>query len=299
MSDDDTAAQRIVFVTGLSGAGKTSTLKILEDLGYEAIDNLPVSLLETLKQPESDHAGDLPHSTDVAVGIDVRTREFDAERVLAAIDRFRRQDGIRTTLLFLECGTDELGDRFKATRRRHPLAHDRPVSDSIKQERIIVAPLKRRADLVIESTGKALPDFRREIEQHFSSARSPGLSIFVTSFSFALGVPRDADLMFDVRFLNNPHYDDALRGLTGRDEPVSTFVEKDPDFADFFGNLTQLLKPLLPRYAAEGKSYLTVAVGCTGGRHRSVCVAEKLGQWLVSEGYDPAVTHRDLEKSGK
>ena len=288
--------QRIVFVTGMSGAGKTSTLKALEDLGYEAIDNLPVSLLETLKLPSEAEAGDLPHSRDVAVGIDVRTREFDSRRVLAAIDRFRGLPNIDTTLLFLECGTDELGNRFKATRRRHPLALDRPVSDGIKQERTVVAPLKERADLIIDSTGKALPDFRRELENHFTGVGSPGLAIFVTSFSFARGVPRDADLMFDVRFLDNPHYVEELRDLTGLDPAVQAFVTEDRDFVPFFDNLTHLLKPLLPRYAAEGKSYLTIAIGCTGGKHRSVMTAEKLAAWLEKKGYGPQVTHRDLEK---
>lgn len=291
--------QRIVFVTGMSGAGKTSTLKILEDLGYEAIDNLPMSLLEGFKLPDADQAGDLPHSVDVAVGIDVRTREFDADRVLAAINRFRARVDIDTTLLFLECGTDDLGDRYKATRRRHPLALDRPVSDGIKHERTVVAPLKQAADLTIDSTGKALPDFRHEIERHFSSARSPGLAIFVTSFSFATGVPRDADLMFDVRFLNNPHYVEALKPMSGLDQSVRDFVKADPDYAAFFNNLKTLLAPLLPRYAEEGKSYLTIGIGCTGGRHRSVSVAEELGAWLAESGFDPQIAHRDLEKPKK
>jgi len=288
--------QQMVFVTGMSGAGKTSTLKILEDLGYEAIDNLPVSLLESLKNPEYGENGDLPRSVDVAVGIDVRTREFDAERVLNAIARFRNRDDIETTLLFLECGTDELGNRYKATRRRHPLALDRPVSDGIKQERLVVAPLKQAANLVIDSTGKSLPDFRREIESHFSSARSPGLAVFVTSFSFAKGVPRDADLMFDVRFLNNPHYDEKLRPMSGLDQPVRDYVKADPDYASFMANLQTLLTPLLPRYAAEGKSYLTIGIGCTGGRHRSVSIAEELASWLDQAGFAPQIAHRDLEK---
>lgn len=290
------ANQRIVFVTGMSGAGKTSTLKFLEDLGYEAIDNLPISLLENLKLPDAEHPGDLSQSVDVAVGIDVRTREFDADRVLQAINRFRARDDINTTLLFLECGTDELGDRYKATRRRHPLALDRPISDGIKHERTVVAPLKQAADLIIDSTGKALPDFRHEIGSHFSGARSPGLAIFVTSFSFAKGVPRDADLMFDVRFLTNPHYVEDLRMQSGLDQPVRDYVKADPDYSLFFANLQTLLEPLLPRYAAEGKSYLTIGVGCTGGRHRSVSVAEELAGWLAQAGFDPKIVHRDLEK---
>lgn len=294
-----TTPQRIVFVTGMSGAGKTSTLKILEDLGYEAIDNLPLSMLENLKLPDAEQHGDLPQSTDVAVGIDVRTREFDAERALAAIQRFRDRPNIETTLLFLDCGTDELGNRYKATRRRHPLALDRPVSDGIKHERLVVAPLKRASNLMIDSTGKALPDFRREIESHFSSARSPGLAVFVTSFSFAKGIPRDADLMFDVRFLTNPHYDETLRPMSGLDAPVRRYVMEDPGYASFFENLTALIGPLLPRYAEEGKSYLTIGVGCTGGRHRSVSVAEELANWLKGDGYQPQIVHRDLEKPSK
>ena len=283
--------QRIVFVTGMSGAGKSTTLKSFEDLGYEAIDNLPVALLGGFTMP-----GDAGHPANAAIGIDVRSRDFDANRLLAEIERFRRDPATVVTLLFLECGTDELGDRFKTTRRRHPLALDRPVSDGIKQERVLLAPLKAAADLVIDTTGKTLPDFHHEMDSHFAEATSPGLTVFVTSFSFARGVPRDADLMFDVRFLSNPHYEEALRDRTGRDDAVQTFIENDPDFDGFMANLTALLEPLLPRYASEGKSYLTIAVGCTGGRHRSVFVAERLAAWLSGNGHAPKLSHRDLEK---
>ncbi len=283
--------QRIVFVTGMSGAGKSTTLKAFEDLGYEAIDNLPVALLGGFTMP-----GDAGHPANAAIGIDVRSRDFDARRLLAEIGRFRADPATAVTLLFLECGTDELGDRFKTTRRRHPLALDRPVSDGIKQERVLLAPLKAAADLVIDTTGKTLPDFRREMDSHFAEATSPGLTVFVTSFSFARGVPRDADLMFDVRFLGNPHYEDALRDRTGRDGAVQAFIENDPDFGGFMANLTALLGPLLPRYASEGKSYLTIAIGCTGGRHRSVFVAERLAAWLNDNGHAPKLSHRDLEK---
>jgi len=293
------ARPRIVFVTGMSGAGKSSTLKVLEDLGYEAIDNLPVSLLAGFKLPDADGAGSLSHATHTAIGIDVRSRDFDANRLLAEISRFRDDPAAEVTLLFMECGTDELGNRFKTTRRRHPLALDRPVSDGIKQERALIAPLKTAADLVIDTTGKNLPDFRREMVGHFSEAASPGLQIFVTSFSFARGVPRDADMMFDVRFLANPHYEAALKDQTGRDEAVQAFIDGDPDFRGFLDNLTRLLAPLLPRYASEGKSYLTIAVGCTGGRHRSVYVAERLADWLSGQGLAPTLAHRDLEKTAE
>lgn len=284
------ALGRAVIVTGLSGAGKTSALKVLEDLGYEAVDNLPVTLLASLMQG----GGERP----LAVGIDIRTRDFGVEPVLAEIDRIMAETGRDLRLLFLDCDDEVLRRRFTETRRRHPLAADRPLIDGIRHERALVSPLKRRADVVCDTSSLAPGEFKRVLSSHFGSAGDRDLMVFVTSFAYREGLPREADLVFDVRFLANPHYVPELKPLTGRDVDVAAHVAADPAFPAFFESLTHLLAPLLPRFAAEGKSYLTIAIGCTGGRHRSVYVAERLAQWLKDQGARVELRHRELGLEG-
>ncbi len=280
----------VIFLTGMSGAGKSTALNVLEDYGFEVVDNLPISLLGNLVLSGGD-------SGSVAIGVDVRTRDFDASRILGEIERLGGDPDLDVTLLFLECGDAELENRFKTTRRRHPLAHDRPLMDGIEQERDLVRPLKRAANMVLDSTGKSLPEFRQIMDAQFADANDVGLAIFVTSFSYAHGVPREADLVFDVRFLKNPHYEEDLKTLTGKDAAVGSFIETDPDFSGFLGNLKSLIEPLLPRYEEEGKSYLTIAMGCTGGRHRSVFMTEELAQWLADQGKTVHIVHRELERN--
>ena len=197
-------------------------------------------------------------------------------------------------VLFLDCADEVLRRRYTETRRRHPLATDRPVMDGIRHERELVSPLRARADVTLDTSDLTLGALQRDLRGHFALDAAPGLVVFVTSFSYRLGLPREADLVFDVRFLANPHYEAALRPLTGRDEAVGTFIESDPDYASFFQALIQLLGPLLPRFQQEGKSYLTIAVGCTGGKHRSVYVAERLAAWLEAQGQRASVAHRDI-----
>ena len=290
MPAPDAALGRAVIVTGLSGAGKTSALKVLEDLGYEAVDNLPVTLLSSLMGG----SGTRP----LAVGIDIRTRDFGVEPVLAEIDRIMAETGRAVRLLFLDCDDEVLRRRFTETRRRHPLAADRPLIDGIRHERALVSPLKRRADVVFDTSSLAPGEFKRVLSSHFHLDDRPGLLIFVTSFAYREGLPREADLVFDVRFLANPHYVAELKPLTGRDGEVGAYVAADPAFAGFLDTLTALLAPLLPRFAAEGKSYLTIAIGCTGGRHRSVFVAENLARWLRELGARVELRHRELEPEG-
>ncbi len=287
----NSTTRRVIFVTGVSGAGKSTALNVFEDLGYEAVDNLPVSLLSNLVLSEVGHL--------IAIGIDVRARDFDTRNLLGEIERLKCAPDVDVTILFLDCEDKELENRFTATRRRHPLAQDRQVLDGIRQERKIIAPLKEVADMVVDSTDRTVTDFRRLMEEHFSSAETNDLTIFVTSFSFAKGVPRDADMIFDVRFLKNPHYVDELRDHSGMDTAVGDYIRQDPDFDTFVANLKQLMKPLLPRYAEEGKRYLTIAIGCTGGRHRSVYLAETLAAWILSTGSAVQIHHRDLENAGK
>lgn len=283
---------RVVIVTGLSGAGKTSALKVLEDLGYEAVDNLPVGLLAGLVRPG---AGD---GRPLAVGIDIRTRDFGVEPIGRTLDLLAADPRVDVRVLFLDCDDDVLCRRFTETRRRHPLAVDRPLVDGIRHERTLVSPLKRRADVVFDTTALAPGEFKRVLSSHFSLDSGQGLMVFVTSFAYRNGLPREADLVFDARFLTNPHYVPALKPLTGRDRGVADFVAGDAAYPAFFQSLTGLLAPLLPRFAAEGKSYLTIAVGCTGGRHRSVFVSERLTEWLKQQGVRVELRHRELDEGG-
>ena len=278
----------ILLITGMSGAGLSTTLKALEDFGYEAVDNLPLFLLDSLIiQPDM---ADRP----LAVGIDSRTRDFSPERAIAAIDSLQAVPGLDARLIFLDCGDDKLQRRFIETRRRHPLAIGRPVADGIARERQLLAPLRARAERMIDTTDLILPDLKRLLAAEFRLEEDPGLAVFVQSFSFRGGLPREADLVFDVRFLTNPHYDPELKHMTGLDPAVGAAIAADADWPQFTENLKRLLLPMLPRYRQEGKSYLTLAIGCTGGRHRSVFVAETLTHWLRASGHRAGVVHRDL-----
>ena len=279
--------RRVVLITGMSGAGRSTALKALEDIGYEAVDNLPLKLLPALVG----EAGDRP----VAVGIDARTRDFAIASVIDELDALRRDSSFEVRLVFLDCEDEVLRRRFTETRRRHPLALDRPVTDGIARERQLLAPLRDRADQVIDTSGLAIGDLRRLLQAGAGPSESAKLAVFVVSFAYRNGLPRDADLVFDVRFLRNPHYVPELKPRTGRDPEVRGYVEADPAFAPWFERLTQWLRPLLPRFEEEGKSYLTIGIGCTGGRHRSVTVAERLAAWFAAEGRRAELRHRDIE----
>ena len=283
---------KLVLVTGMSGAGMSVALKALEDLGYEAVDNLRLSLVPALLEQAD------PRKRPLALVIDSRTRDFSAHAMLEEVEALKAHAELDVRLVFLDCGDETLQRRFTETRRRHPLAIDRPVPDGIQLERAMLFPLKQQADVTIDTTQLSIHDLRRILAGSFQIGTQVALQVFVTSFSFRLGLPREADLVFDVRFLTNPHYDPELRPLTGLDPRVAARVEGDPDFAEFFRHLTDLLQPLLPRYNQEGKSYLTIAVGCTGGKHRSVFVAERLAAWLDGLGLKVGLSHRELDRQG-
>jgi UPF0042 nucleotide-binding protein len=276
------------MVTGMSGAGRASALRALEDLGYEAVDNLPLYLLDALMATGREEPSPL------ALGIDTRTRGFDTATVLSALERLKDDGGFDTHLLFIDADNDVLERRFTETRRRHPMAQERPVADGIAVERRLLAPLKDKASRRIDTTTLAPGQLKNILEAEFSLETGGEMTLFVTSFGFRNGLPREADLVFDARFLNNPHYDPDLRSLTGRDPAVAAFVSADPDYEPFLSGVTDLLDLLLPRYEKEGKSYLTVAVGCTGGKHRSVYTAERLAAWLDGRGYRARIRHRDI-----
>ncbi len=278
-----------VLVTGLSGAGKASILRVLEDLGFETVDNPPLAILDALV-----HEGTGP----IAAGIDTRTRGFDPAKALAAIARLRQRPGIVASLVYATAEEEVLLRRYTETRRRHPLAPGGPlgsrVQDGITREAALLAPLREAADLILDTSTLPLPDLRRLIEARFRPEGAPGLNINLKSFGFPKGLPREADLVFDMRFLANPHYDALLRPMTGRDAAVAEYVAADPDFGGFWTRLVGFIEPLLPRYVAEGKKYLTIAIGCTGGRHRSVFVVEKLAAHLRQQGWRVDVAHREL-----
>ena len=278
---------RVLLVTGMSGAGRSTALKILEDIGYESFDNLPASFVPALIEST------VADSAAIAVGADTRTRGFAAESMLETLASAVRRSGRQLRVLFIDCNDERLEQRYTETRRPHPLAGDRPVLDGIRRERQVVFPLRDHADLVIDTSTLTATDLKRVLTGHFA-VDAGGLRLFVTSFAFRYGVPRDADLVFDMRFLENPHYLDELRGLTGRDPKVAAYIEADSEFTPFFDRLWQLLGPLLPRYETCGKSYLTIALGCTGGRHRSVYVAERLAARLRDAGWRTELAHRDL-----
>lgn len=281
--------QQVVVITGLSGSGMSTALKMLEDMGYEAVDNLPLDLIPVLAERRFDR------SRPLALTIDARSRDFSVPAAADLLAALRGSANTRVDLLYLHADPETLQRRYTETRRRHPLATDRPVADGIQRERQIVSPLADQADLVLDTSQMTQHDLRRWLEGQFGQGGQRGLAATVTSFAFRHGLPREADLVFDVRFLDNPHWHDDLRPLTGQDQAVQRHIDADPDFAPFIDRLKGLLAPLLPRYHREGKSYLTIAVGCTGGRHRSVYVAGLLGAWLANQGLATTVRHRELD----
>lgn len=291
-----------MLVSGLSGAGRASILRTLEDLGYEAVDNPPITLTEALVGRAERH---------LAIGLDARSRGFDAAAVLNTLERLRLNPELQPELVFAYADEAALLRRFTETRRRHPLAPNGRVVDGIAREVELTAPLREAADLVIDTSDTPLPGLRRLIEARFSDSGTAafGLIVSLMSFAYPKGLPREADLVFDARFLRNPHYDPMLRPLTGLDASVAAYVEADPDFAAYFGQIEAMLALLLPRFVQEGKKYVTIAIGCTGGRHRSVRIVEKLAEnlgagrvladgLLDAEGCQFTVAHRELAREG-
>ena len=283
-----------VIVTGMSGAGKSSALKALEDLNFEAVDNVPLSLLEAIITGGHSQLSAPGFERPVAVGVDIRTRDFGVNEFLNRLDQITNSFEIHAHILFVDCDDDVLLRRYEETRHRHPMAMDRPVGDGIQRERKLVSQLRQRADLVIDTTGIGPGELKTILQAQFAEDAKHELTVFVTSFSYRHGLPREADLVFDARFLRNPHYENDLRELSGRDKAIEAYIEADNSYQPFFENLTQMLGPLMPRFEAEGKSYLTIAIGCTGGRHRSVFVAEQLAKWFDKAGVQAQLNHRDI-----
>ena len=280
-----------VIITGLSGSGKGTFLRALEDRGYFCVDNLPVGLLSkfyelTLK------SGD--EATKVAMVIDVR--EGESLRKLPAIyDELKKQEGLTVSLWFLEASEAALVRRFSETRRPHPLNPDRPVSESIVQERELLAPIRELADHILDTSALNIHELRKHAHSLFGEQEAR-LLILLVSFGFKFGVPSVSDLVFDVRFLPNPHFVPHLKALSGEDAAVIDFMNEKPETAEFVKRLENFLDFLIPQYEKEGKSYVTISIGCTGGRHRSVFITNTVGKHFESLGYRVRITHRDSEK---
>ncbi|WP_243444883.1 RNase adapter RapZ [Sphingosinicella humi] len=283
--------KRILLVTGLSGAGKSTVLRTLEDSGWEVVDNLPLSLLEhLLSTPLAKASG--RRRRPLAIGIDSRTRDFDAQEIVQQIKTLADESHYPIETLYLDCGGSELLRRFSETRRRHPLAPDRPATDGIAAERDLMEPLRRWSDYIIDTTDTDSNALQQQIRDRFGGTKAPYLHVM--SFGFARGLPRNADTVFDMRFLKNPHWEDDLRPLTGLDPAVADYIATDEGYEEAVSRIEELLLMLLPRYRREGKAYVSIAFGCTGGRHRSVHVAERVASRLRDAGFSPTVEHRDL-----
>jgi RNase adapter protein RapZ len=284
--------QRILLVTGLLGAGKTTALKVLEDLGWETIDNFPIRLLGRVIEPPPAERTEM--RGPLAIGFDSRTRGFDPRAVIERVKKLAGREDLELTTLFLDCSGQELERRFNETRRRHPLAHDLPAATGIAAERELMEPLRRWADMVISTTSYTANDLQQVIREKFAPERGATTTVTITSFGFARGMPPVADLVFDMRFLDNPHWDPVLRPQTGRDAAVATHIRADPAYEEAFTRIRDLILFLLPRYQAQGKAYVNIAFGCTGGRHRSVFLAEEVAQALRDAGFSPTLLHRNL-----
>ena len=292
MAGESTPQQRILLVTGLLGAGKTTALKVLEDLGWETIDNFPVRLLNRLLATKPAGEDDAP--APLAIGFDSRTRGFDPRAIIDRVKKLTQRGELEIATLFLDCAGAEIERRYNETRRRHPMAQDRPVAQGIAAERELLEPLRRWADVVISTTDFSAQALQQAIRERFAPLADQGTTLTITSFGFARGNPPLADLVFDVRFLDNPHWVEKLRPLTGQDKAVAAHIRADPAWPQAFDRIRDLLLLLLPRYAAHGKAYVNVAFGCTGGRHRSVFMAEEIAKALRKAGFAPTLLHRNL-----
>ena len=283
---------RLVLVTGPSGAGRSTAINALEDLGFETIDNLPLSLMERVL------SGPL-HGRPLALGIDVRNRDFSGDAVVAVLDRLADAPELSTTLLFLDCDPDVLVRRYSETRRRHPLAPSETPDIGIAREVELLVPIRARADLLVDTSDLTPHDLRAEIKRRVGGTVTDRLAISIDSFSYKRGLPRGVDMVFDVRFLKNPHWEPDLKSLSGQDAAVRAYVAADPRYGDFFNRVLGLIESLIPAFKDEGKTYLSVAMGCTGGQHRSVSVAEDLAKALADKGWQVSTRHRELERQGR
>ena len=283
-----------VIVTGLSGAGKSFFLKTLEDLGYETIDNLPLSLLQAAVEERR------PSERPLAIGLDIRSRHFSAHQIVHASDHFKAR-GVDLTLVFLDSDDAVLHKRYRETRRMHPLSDAGNLNDTghletwIAQERHLLEDLKTKADVLFDTSLLTPPEFKAMVRERFAFEEQRTLTLHLMSFAFREGIPREADMLFDMRFLKNPYYQSELKPLTGQMEPVRTYLAHDKIFQEFGDTLKKMLSLVLPPIESEGRGYFIIAFGCSGGQHRSVFTAEWMSDWLRRRGYTVQTYHRELK----
>lgn len=289
MNETAPATRRVALVTGPSGAGRSTAINVLEDLGFEAIDNLPLTLLPRLLDG---HPLDRP----LALGVDTRNRDFSVEAMTRAISQMSGHPTYEARLVYLDCRPEVLLRRYSETRRRHPYAPDGAPADGIEREIALVGPLKDRADLLIDTSDMSPHDLRATLQRDFGGKEGDHMAVSVQSFSYKRGLPQDLDTVFDVRFLSNPHWVPDLRPLDGRNPLVLDYVRTDARTAPFLEKVTGLLMFLLPAHREEGKTHVAVGFGCTGGKHRSVALAETVANTLAEAGWRVSIRHRELER---
>jgi UPF0042 nucleotide-binding protein len=292
MMNSDPTTKCVVLVTGPSGAGRSSAIKVLEDLDFEAIDNMPLRLIPALLD-------DLDAGKSMALGIDPRTRDFSLAAVVDALGLIAQDASVVPELLYLDCATEVLLRRFSETRRRHPLAEGGRLLAGIERELKILGPVRELADILIDTSDLNVHELRTEVEHWFSNGADHRLSVSVQSFSYKRGLPRSVDMVFDCRFLKNPYWEPSLRSATGKEQRVADYIASDSRFVPFLKKVQDLALWLLPAYLDEGKSHLSIAFGCTGGQHRSVAMAENLATTLNTEGWQVSLRHRELDRRKK
>lgn len=283
-------ARQLVILTGLSGSGKSTVLRAFEDMGFYCVDNLPVELIPIFAELHGAGEGDFARA---ALLVDAR-EGLQLEKLPPLLKHLKKEHPI--TLVFIEANEDALLRRYSETRRPHPLGKDFSVRESLKHERALMEPIRKLADVVIDSTQFNVHELRQFVTRRFKNPDMRPMLVSVVSFGYRYGVPSDADLVFDVRFLPNPHFVPRLRAYTGKDDKVRRYIRSFPQTGEFLRRIESLLTYLIPHYVQEGKSYLTIAFGCTGGRHRSVMMSEWLKKALEKRGYSAKVAHRDIEK---
>ncbi|WP_425101688.1 RNase adapter RapZ [Tropicibacter sp. S64] len=284
--------QRVVLVTGPSGAGRSTAINALEDFGFESIDNMPLSLIPRLIE------GSQSMPRPMALGIDVRNRDFSADGLMEVHRALSAIPGINCDLLYLDCAREVLSRRFSETRRRHPLAPDESPTEGIARELALLEDVRGRADVYVDTTDLTVHELRAEMEGWFGQATGQGMALSVHSFSYKRGLPQGLDMAFDCRFLRNPHWEPDLRSRTGLDWPVAEYVAGDPRYEGLIEKVTDLLLYVLPGCVEEGKAHFSVGFGCTGGQHRSVAVTETIAAALAQEGWRVSIRHRELERRG-
>lgn len=290
--DVEATTHNVVLVTGPSGAGRSTAINVLEDFGFESIDNLPLSLLPRLLDGP-------PIGRPLALGLDVRNRDFEVNALLDSIRLLAADPNVTVEVVYLDCSEETLSRRFSETRRRHPLAPDGAPLTGIQAEIALLQPILHHATVLIDTTELSPHDLRDALREWYDQDRSSQMAISIQSFSYKRGVPRGVDMVFDCRFLKNPHWVDALRALDGRDSRVQAHIESDALYAPFFDNVANLIEMLLPAFQEEGKSHLIIGFGCTGGQHRSVAMAEKLANLLAKTGWQASKRHRELERHAR